>query len=374
MNLNKQKYNTKSASNLLIFLGIFCLCSVLTFISPVTSLAYKQDLKFDPNFVISNQTFNNMTDFPTAASVQTVLENKGSFLASYKIDGKMASQIIFDASTGVTSEKYGVKPKINPALMLTMLEKEQSLLGIKTYDTIKDPEKRLRSAMGYGCPDSSVCDPDYAGFKNQVEWGAFQLQANYNFSTNKSKVKYAPYFVGETIKTGDGYSVVLQNEATASLYRYTPHVYWGNYNVFKIMVANGWTIDKTKYSYEEIDNANKAVSTNCTNTVKKKYSIGTTSSDIITLQTCLKEAGYFDYPTTTGFFGNITRSGIIRYLKDKLGACEYLYYQEYAIGSTGSEIVKAQQCLRDAGLFKFSTNTGYYGNITKAAHQNYRGW
>lgn len=37
------------------------------------------------------------------------------------------------------------------------------------------------------------------------------------------------------------------------------------------------------------------------------------------------------------------------------------------MGSKGAEVVALQQKLRELGFFKFSTNTGYYGSVTKAA-------
>lgn len=37
------------------------------------------------------------------------------------------------------------------------------------------------------------------------------------------------------------------------------------------------------------------------------------------------------------------------------------------MGSKGAEVIALQQKLRELGLFKFSTNTGYYGAVTKAA-------
>jgi hypothetical protein len=90
--------------------------------------------------------------------------------------------------------------------------------------------------MGYGVPDSG--DRDYArkGFATQVDWGTWQLAWNMNNANSSDatlRAKVSPYITGNTI-TIDGVSTRLDNGATASLYRYTPHFH-GNQNFRNFM-------------------------------------------------------------------------------------------------------------------------------------------
>jgi len=64
--------------------------------------------------------------------------------------GKSAAQIIYDVA-----QSQGV----NPRVLLVLLQKEQILV---TDDW--PVEIQYRSATGYGCPDTSVCDSQYYGF------------------------------------------------------------------------------------------------------------------------------------------------------------------------------------------------------------------
>ena len=79
-------------------------------------------------------------------------------------------------------------------------------------------------AMGYGCPDSAVCDTQYYGFSNQLYNAAHQFQrythnpTGYNFQVGiTNQILYNP-------NTACGRKpVVVQNQATANLYDYTPY-------------------------------------------------------------------------------------------------------------------------------------------------------
>jgi Bacterial SH3 domain len=278
--------------------------------------------KFDRNYVISNQTFSSTSVFPTESSVQEYLTRINSPLKSYVADGKPASYWIFGAARGSTSSKYGVVPNINPALILTFLEKEQSLLSLKSYDPYKDSDKRIKYAMGYGCPDDSACDATYNGFVNQVNWAAYQLQFNYNNSVSGRYV--LPYKVNNTITTLDEYNVFLTNEATAAIYRYTPHVYWGAYNTWKIIVANGWGQIPTTYNMGDIDRVNlvgkdAAVSiadqpnvslSQVSELLKKGCRLGDSSENVKLMQRFLRQQGYFMNREITGVCGTVTKRAI----------------------------------------------------------------
>lgn len=192
------------------------LISLLLLAAPTKALA-----GFDQNRVIDDDAFTNSGSM-SPAGVQKFLNEKGGVLANYAEGGRTAAAIIIDAANA---------NGINPQVLLATLQKEQSLITLNSgYNTAVDPDGRLRKAMGYACPDSGSCDSKYAGFTKQVDGAAFQFRYNYDGSTVK---KFTDYQLGQTM-TFDGSAVFLANQATASLYRYTPHIS-GNrsfYNTF----------------------------------------------------------------------------------------------------------------------------------------------
>ena len=129
---------------------------------------------------------------------------------------------------------------LNPRVILTKLEQEESLVrgnaGCEGW--------RYNSAMGYGCPDSTGCNPAYAGFSQQVTKGSFQLKFNKEVAVGNGDwqgngdLNYGGYMTQGTRKrcntctavyydgfaTIDGVLVHMDTGATASLYSYTPHV------------------------------------------------------------------------------------------------------------------------------------------------------
>lgn len=121
-----------------------------------------------------------------------------------------AAQIISAAAQGYN---------INPQVLLALLQKEQSLV------TDDWPwANQYRSATGYGCPDTAACDSQYYGFYNQVNSAArqFRIYANNPNSFNhvagtNNNVRLSP-----TVSCGT-MNVFIQNQATASLYNYTPY-------------------------------------------------------------------------------------------------------------------------------------------------------
>jgi hypothetical protein len=383
---------------------------------------------FDPNFVVSDYTFSSKRVFPTEASIQQYLENVNSPLRNYRTNGKLASSIIFTASNGTTSSNYGIKPNLNPGLLLAYLEKEQSLLSLKDYNTASDPEKRIRSAMGLGCPDDEKCKSEYYGFENQMNWGAFQLQFNYDKANTTTGDNYK---IGKTITTLDKYNVYLSNAATASAYRYTPHVYWGNYSLWKIITANGWGQSSTTYNYADIDLVNlknkekpiaqstptiitmekvditPTLSNNCKTTYELSYTDMEEGQRIRELQLCLKSDNAFDYPSITGRNGPITQEGLAK-MRSKLGIsspssqgqireitipkpqaptpikeinyqpkpqdnCQTLKNSSFAYGATSDKNKQLQDCMTTAGVYKWKYgSTGYFGDVTRDALAKWR--
>ncbi len=118
--------------------------------------------------------------------------------------------------------KVGVACGINPQVLLVTLQKEQ---GLVTSTTGKPPRTYSR-ALGFGCPDNSggVCDPQYAGFANQVYSAARQLKRYAAYPTSYAHRANAWNHVRYHPNTACGSSpVYIENQATASMYNYTPY-------------------------------------------------------------------------------------------------------------------------------------------------------
>lgn len=212
------------------------------------------DPNFNPNRIIEDSEMLNYSSM-NLDQIQGFLQNKGSYLANYTTtnthgDQKTAAQIIYDATNnnydcdGVTlSDKPTEAEKsakcrhittINPKMVLVLLQKEASLI-----EDSSPSQGRLDWATGYGCPDNWACNPYYKGFGKQVNSAALQFLA-YVKEPNRYTYKAGQTY---TIKnTLDPYcttenqimSVTPQTQATAALYNYTPHVFNGNYNVYKL--------------------------------------------------------------------------------------------------------------------------------------------
>ncbi len=130
---------------------------------------------------------------------------------------KSAAEIIYEV---------GVSCGINQKVILITLQKEQSFITDTWPWAIQ-----YTKATGFGCPDNppanwpNGCDPNYAGFFKQVYYGARQFK-RYAQDTNIF-TSYRPYrnnFIGYNPNGGcSGSNVYIQNQATSSLYIYTPY-------------------------------------------------------------------------------------------------------------------------------------------------------
>ena len=144
-------------------------------------------------------------------AIPTVV-NGGSDLCKQSIVGgtKSAAQIIADVSRACG---------INPQVLLVLLQKEQSLVTDDWPWSIQ-----YRSATGYGCPDTAPCDSEFYGFFNQVyqaakayrRYEANPTQYNYRSGRNNTILWHPNASCGSS-------TVFIQNQATASLYIYTPY-------------------------------------------------------------------------------------------------------------------------------------------------------
>jgi hypothetical protein len=124
-------------------------------------------------------------------------------------------------SAAAMIKKVGVACGINPRVLLVMLQKEQ---GIITQSTATAHE--YSRAMGFGCPDSANggCDSLYYGLFNQVYNAARQFKVyagnpgRYGHRAGlTNSVRYSPD------KACGSSAVLIENQATASLYNYTPY-------------------------------------------------------------------------------------------------------------------------------------------------------
>lgn len=237
-------------------IGIILLGAVVTVILPFATEAQTASDFLNSgaqNNIVSNENFIDINSMDTAA-IQAFLVAKNSFLKDY-VDSsavganRSAAQIIYDAAHGLYDAAVGTAKGItinsstgtvSPKIILVFLQKEQSLVSATSRN-----DNALDKAMGYSCPDSSGCNPAYAGFAMQVGWGAWQLRYNFEaakngidwWNTNYGAGNASICYTGQTKTLTDytgSYNVTFSNNATASVYRYTPHVFDSAYNVWNL--------------------------------------------------------------------------------------------------------------------------------------------
>ena len=244
------------------------------FFYPILTTAQEFNSAFNPNLIIPDAAFTDSNTFGGADGIQKFLESKGSILANtdpnfllklneptnptlkkalddpeYFLDrARSAAELIWDAS-----QSSG----LNPQVLLVTLNKEQGLItGSPSQGRL---QQALNHAMGFACPDDGGCGNLFPGFYyqlfgnidtagNRYLGAARSLVKSFNTPTGRGpQINGKPSQVGDTIlinNTLGGYdgiqprqSVTLANRATAALYRYTPHVFNGNYNFWKFFIA-----------------------------------------------------------------------------------------------------------------------------------------
>ncbi len=276
----------KTKINKIIILTIL---SLLVLPGSFISAKGQIDPAFNPGLLIPDSAFIDVGTFGTAAGIQKFLELKGSVLANtnpnflVKLNEpntsikegledpeanlsrlRTAAELIYDAAM-----HWG----LNPQVLIASLQKEQSLVT-GTFKSNSELQTALNHAVGFGCPDHEICGEVFNGFYQQLfgnfdsegnRWlgSAASLMRSYNTTVNGKLVGRGPMVdssgntsggaavrvshKGDTIilsNTLGGYdgvaatqTVTLQNLATAALYRYTPHVFNGNYNFWKFYTA-----------------------------------------------------------------------------------------------------------------------------------------
>lgn len=246
------------------------LLSVVLVFHPLTAFALDVRSDFNPSILIADATFSDTQTFGGPEGIQRFLLSKQSILANTSPDFlaklhepsdaslkqalsdpgfamgrfRTAAELIWDASR---------VSGLNPQVILVTLQKEQGLISNSI-----DPnrvQRALDHAMGFGCPDATGCGNLFPGFYYQL-FGNVDIEGNRYLGATKSLMKSfatpngrgpdiggVPSKVGDTIlieNTVGDYTgilkqqvVTLGNRASAALYRYTPHVFNGNYNFWK---------------------------------------------------------------------------------------------------------------------------------------------
>ena len=247
----------------------------------LSSYAAQALADFDPGNLVPDSVFADTKTFGGPAGIQQFLVAKGSVLANtdptflLKLGEpqdastktalsdpepnlprlRTAAELIWDAGQG---------SGLNPQVIVVTLQKEQSLIT-GTFSSDSSLQTALNHALGFGCPDSGGCGAIYSGFYyqlfgnldaqgNRYLGAAFSLMRSYNtpngrgpmvdvnsdaFGSPAVRVSH----VGDTIylqntqgppnNAAPVQAVTIGNLSTAALYRYTPHVYNGNYNFWK---------------------------------------------------------------------------------------------------------------------------------------------
>lgn len=206
-----------------------------------------QALTFDPNNILSDAEYTDSTAM-SKIDIQTFLTSKGGYISNYSTtaaegEKRTAAEIIYNAAnnfdcdgvdendgrylTRAEKEKKCRPVKINPKVLLVLLQKEQSLIEAKSPTA-----RQLDWAVGYGCFDGQACNDRWKGFGKQVNSAALQF---IDYFENPNRYTYKKDNTYIITNTGKEKSVVTPvNKATAALYNYTPHVYNGNYNFFAL--------------------------------------------------------------------------------------------------------------------------------------------
>ena len=200
-------YNSMTADEIQSFLKSKNACNQSADPSSVGAFKYE-----NANFTQLGITYNRKYYFYTSSGVASayyhVRDNKFVCLADETISGHSAAYHIWDAAQTF---------KINPKVLIVLLEKEQSLITDKFPNHVQ-----YQGATGYGYPDNGDPDPRFFGFEAQIGNAANLFHTVLtggwtNFPLGNNYIQYNPNTAcgGSTVK--------IENLATSALYRYTPY-------------------------------------------------------------------------------------------------------------------------------------------------------
>ena len=230
----------RSTRHLVAVVVLAVVASLLSAVAPavtprVDSAAAVDGADFRPGDIISDAVFFN-ADSMGEAQLQAFLNsqvpscagaNGWPCLKDIRTDSASRAAAgdghctAYQGGTGESAARIIVKVakacRINPQVLVAMLQKEQGLVT-----AVSPTERQYRVAMGYACPDTAPCDTQYYGFANQVYMAAWQMRQYTNFPDRRYRIgavsiQYHP-------NTACGSSTVnIVNQATANLYNYTPY-------------------------------------------------------------------------------------------------------------------------------------------------------
>jgi peptidoglycan hydrolase-like protein with peptidoglycan-binding domain len=122
--------------------------------------------------------------------------------------------------------------------------------------------------------------------------------------------------------------------------------------------------------------SNRVVIPNCSQLKTQTFSFGERGERVKQLQQCMKDDGVFTWPFITGYFGSVTQESYSKWKGRSLPQidCNELKKHEWQIGEQSGRVKQLQGCMRQAGTFRFSSDTGYFGEVTKQALIEWRGY
>jgi peptidoglycan hydrolase-like protein with peptidoglycan-binding domain len=112
-----------------------------------------------------------------------------------------------------------------------------------------------------------------------------------------------------------------------------------------------------------------------------EYGPGDRGDEVLKIQQRLKDLEYYEYPTTTGYYGPVTQEAVARFQRTngmtetgvadaKTTALLFLDNASYyclSPGDKGSDVTLLQKRLSDLGFLTSDSVTGYFGQVTEQA-------
>ncbi len=212
---------------------LIALLSIIIVLQPLSLVAatidVATDTEFNANDIISDEDFTDINGMSEVEIQQFFISQKG-FIASFTEPNpdtnelETAARIVWQAAQTA---------QVNPEILVTMLQKEQSL--------IEDPNPSSNQfdwATGSSRCDGCSGSTAYKGFRNQVTAAAKRLR--YYFDHPQ---EFKTFRAGVASTTLDGFTIIPANQATAGLYIYNPwrggsrvnnRLIGANYNFYRI--------------------------------------------------------------------------------------------------------------------------------------------
>lgn len=254
------------------FLGLLAAVASLAVVAGAFSAARPASAAildaFDPADIISDGVMFNPSTMTTAdidrflAAQQPTCAPGATCLKSLRIDTPtIGANPMCAATTGAADQSVAQVIKavanacrVNPQVMLVMLQKEQTLITGRRPYSGESVSLIYRKATGLGCPDTAACDPAKYGLFNQLYGVAYWL-VRYTMPPGTGpgtgySSQYTWFPVGRpsgvlynpSAACGSG-AVTIRNKATASLYYYTP------YQPNTAALAAGWGLGNSCSAY-----------------------------------------------------------------------------------------------------------------------------